>query len=38
MPNIRVSLTSHKTAVRQIDYLAIRHYVKTKLPFGILDE
>jgi hypothetical protein len=38
MSNFRVSLTSHEAAARRMDYSTVRHYVETKLPFGLLDE
>jgi hypothetical protein len=38
MSNFRVSLTSREAAARRIDYSAVRHYVETKLPFGLLDK
>jgi hypothetical protein len=38
MSNFRVSLTSREAAARRMDYSAVRHYVETKLPSGLLDE
>jgi hypothetical protein len=38
MSNFRVSLTSREAAARRMDYSAVRHYVETKLPSGLLDK
>jgi hypothetical protein len=38
MSNFRVSLTLREAAACRIDYSAVRHYVETKLPSGLLDE
>jgi hypothetical protein len=38
MSKVHMNLTSREAAAYRMDYSTIRHYVETKLSFGLLDE